>query len=223
MTRVDPSQRTQPQRGSARPGAAEALAVAAQGGDRGAFESLVKRFEGPLVGYLFARTGCREDALDLAQEAFLRAWTALARYDSRWRFSTWLYTIASRLATSQHRRAKPQDRTAGDMGLGSLPSADDPIQHMAQREERLGLWAKAAEVLSSEQRAALWLRYVEDLSAEEIGQALGRRAVTVRVILFRARERLGAHLDAEQLLEPSHPASPAAGAILARRVSGGNL
>jgi RNA polymerase sigma-70 factor (ECF subfamily) len=183
----------------------------------------VRHFEGPLVGFLFARTGSRDDAMELAQEAFLRAWASLARYDETWRFSTWLYTIAARLATSRQRRASVRRDAAGEASLVFLSASEDPIGAMSVAEERQGIWAKAIEVLSEEQRSALWLRYVDELSAEEIGHALGRRAVTVRVILFRARERLARTLDPEELLDSSQPSGADSAAVFARRVSGGSL
>ena len=152
----------------------------------------------------------------------MRAWQRLDRYDPRWRFSTWLYTIASRLATSRARKVGGR-RDRGEDGLGALSACNDPDARLHAEELSAGLWATAHEVLSEEQRAALWLRYVDDLTADEIGEALGRPAVTVRVILFRARERLGKHLDPEHLLEPAAPSGPEAGALFARRVSGGSL
>ncbi len=175
------------------------------------------------MGFLFARTGSRDDAMELAQEAFLRAWSSLARYDENWRFSTWLYTIASRLATSRQRRATVRRDVTGEASFVFLSASEDPTEAMSAAEERQGIWSKAIEVLSQEQRSALWLRYVDNLSAEEIGLALNRRAVTVRVILFRARERLARHLDPEELLDSSQPRGADAAAVFARRVSGGSL
>src|SRR4051794_35378927 len=70
------------------------------------FESLVRRFQVPLLHYLLRRTASRADAEDLVQESFLAAYKNLASYDSRWRFSTWLFTIANRLATSAARKGR---------------------------------------------------------------------------------------------------------------------
>ncbi len=170
----------------------EELAVRAQGekleGRTASFEELVRRLEGPLHGFLRVRVGNAAEAEELVQEAFLRAWTKLERYDPRWRFTTWLYTVAKRLAVSRARSRRPDELS--EEALGGLCSGADPFADSAHREEVRNLWDLAAEVLSREQRSALWLRYAEDLSNEEIAAVLGKKRVTVRVLLFRARQAL---------------------------------
>ena len=174
---------------------AEDLALAAQGGSVRAFEELVARFEGPLYNFLWMRTRNTAAAEDLAQDTFLRAWQRLSRYDSRWRFSTWLYTLAARLAVSAHRARGKESRTGSAVPLDEVPAGLDPAQVAEGRDDGRALWELAERVLRPEERSALWLRYAEDLSAEEIAAVLGRPSVTVRVLLFRARERLGAALS----------------------------
>jgi RNA polymerase sigma-70 factor (ECF subfamily) len=170
---------------------AEALALEAQGGSVPAFEALVTRFEAPLYRYLWMRTRDAAAAEDLTQEAFLRAWQKLAHYDSRWRFSTWLYTLAERLCISSRRsHAKGPPLRSAEAELGSVSAGEDPAHAAAERDEGRALWETATRILRPEERSALWLRYAEDLSMEEIGAILGRPAVTVRVLLFRARGRL---------------------------------
>lgn len=173
--------------------AQEALwAREAAAGRREAFARLVRRHEAGLQRYLFALTGSREEAEELAQEALLRAWSRIGRYDARWRFSTWLYTLARRQAVSRgRRRALP----LAAVELEGIGRTHDPRGALARREERDGLWALAGRVLGLEQRDALWLFYAEELSAEEIGRIQGRRAGAVRTALHRARATLAAHLD----------------------------
>lgn len=177
---------------------AEALALEAQGGSVQAFEALVARFEAPLFRFLWLRTRDTAAAEDLTQDAFLRAWQNLARYDPRWHFSTWLYTLAARLCVSARRsRGKEPALTGGEFELGVVPAGLDPSHAAAEREEGRALWDTATRILRPEERSALWLRYAEDLSMEEIGTVLGRPTVTVRVLLFRARGRLAAALGAQ--------------------------
>src|SRR6185503_19422644 len=76
----------------------EELALQARSGSMASFEKLVARFQYTLRNYLAKRTGSSEDAEDLAQETFLRAWRHIGSYDQRWRFSTWLFSIASNRA-----------------------------------------------------------------------------------------------------------------------------
>ena len=158
-----------------------------------AFEELVRRLEGPLFGFLTVRVGNAADAEELTQDAFLRAWTKLDRYDSRWRFSTWLFTIAKRLAVSRARVRRPD--VLQDEVLANLPDENDPVESAANREESTNVWRLAAELLSGDQRSALWLRYAEGLSNQEIARILGKKRVTVRVLLFRARETLAKAIE----------------------------
>lgn len=164
---------------------------AAVAGRTEAFAELVRRYEGPLLRFLLLRSASREDAEELCQESFLRAWKQIERYDPRWRFSTWLFTLARRLAVSAGRRATPLAESATTEAVVQGGPADE----IDSRERREGLWALSERVLSEDQRMALWLRYAEDHSAEEIGRVLGRRPAAVRALLFRARTVLAEHLD----------------------------
>lgn len=153
-----------------------------------AFGELVVRFEARLYNFLLRRVSSRTDAEDLTQEAFVRAWERIDRYDPTWRFSTWLFTIASRLAVSQHRRSRPTAHLESDEQVRS----EEPDERDAERDVRDGgnLWALAKRALKPEQHTALWLRYAEDMAIGEIAQVLGKTHVGVRVCLFRARQML---------------------------------
>jgi len=172
----------------------EDLVRAAQGGSREAFGHLVERFGGPLYNFLRLRATTSEDAEELAQESFLRAWSKLGSYRSTWKFSTWLFTVARRLAVSHYRathRRPANVPLVEDRGS----TASDPSLTLSRREERGRIWAIAERELSAAQCSALWLRYAEDFSIAEIARILDRSPTTVRVLLFRARERLGRHLE----------------------------
>ena len=166
---------------------AEDLARRAREGSRDAFAALVDRFQGPLFRLLLARVRSRDEAEDLCQDAFLRAWQNLDRYDARYRFSTWLFTIAQRLATSRARKRRPELGAEVD---GFAPAGDDPARTSELADERESLWALAERHLTDDQRTALWLRYAEDLPYDELARVLDRPVSTVRVQLFRARRVL---------------------------------
>lgn len=170
----------------------EALARLARDGSRTAFGELVRRYEGSLLRFLRPRAPNASDAEEAVQEVFLRAWSKLDRYDPSYRFSTWLFTVARHLSISRSRarRAPPAEH---DVAL--LACERDPSEAASKRELAEDLWGLADRVLTPDQRQALWLRYAEDLSAEEIGQVMKKRAVAVRVLLFRAREGLARHLE----------------------------
>ena len=183
------------------------LVGAAKDGDSAAFGVLVERYQAPLFRFLRLRTGSPEDAEELLQEALLRAWSKLDLYDKRWRFSTWLYTLAARLAVSKKRRAVVPC-VSPEVLDGCVVHADPGAAALAA-EERDNLWNLAAEVLSPDQRSALWLRYGEGLEPIEIARILSKRASSVRVLLFRARERLAGHMKNHEAESLSGAALPA--------------
>lgn len=173
----------------------EELALRAQGGSMPAFAELVDRFEGRLYNFLLRRVGSPADAEDLTQETFLRAWQRIGRYKPAWRFSTWLFTIGTRLAVS-HSRRRPSPAAPVREDHPARPA--DGIGAAAQRgEERTRIWALVDEVLTPEQRAAVWLRYVEGMAIKDIACVTGRTQVSVRVLLFRARALLAERLAME--------------------------
>jgi RNA polymerase sigma-70 factor (ECF subfamily) len=171
----------------------EELASRAARGSAASYSELVKRFEVRLFNFLLRKVA-RADAEDLAQETFVRAWERIESYDPRWRFSTWLFTIASRLAVSHYRKqsaAAPRAEHAPDAGA-------DQVDRDVEADCRLGrrLWALAG-ALGPDQHEALWLRYAEDLSIPEIAEVMRKSHVGVRVCLFRARQALADKLEAQ--------------------------
>lgn len=165
----------------------EELAARSQHGSAEAFERLVGIFEARLYNFLLRRVRSRSDAEDLTQESFLRAWQRIGSYRSKWRFSTWLYTIATRLAISHARR----DRGSERLGDGDQRAAggEGGVNEGGSR-----VWRLVDEKLTEEQRTAVWLRYVEDMGIGEIGLVMGKSDVAVRVMLFRSRAILAEHL-----------------------------
>lgn len=177
----------------------EELAQAARGGALAPFTMLVERYEGRLYNFLLRRCASAADAEDLTQETFLRAFRRIDRYDPRWRFSTWLFTIGARLAATRARaegRRGTRERLAAAEEARSAP-APGPAAAAEALDERGRVWAVAQRTLTEEQRSLLWLRYAEDLSMREIATVTGRTEIGVRVALFRARDALAASLGPE--------------------------
>jgi RNA polymerase sigma-70 factor (ECF subfamily) len=167
---------------------AEELACQARQGSSAAFAELVDRFGGRLLTYLHHKTGSRHDAEDLVQESFIRVYQNLGRFRSCQRFSTWLFTIASRLAVSHFRRNRAEK---------ALPEVEsvtaEPLEELTRRETQRGLW-KAAKELSSHQFEVLWLKYSEGLAIKDIARVMGKTQVHVKVLLYRARTDLAKRL-----------------------------
>lgn len=176
----------------ARLGDAE-LVRGAQAGSNACFAQLVCRYEARLLRFLLQRTRRLHDAEDLLQDTFVRAYERIASYDPRWRLTTWLYTIAARLACSHHRKRRaallPEPARTED-------DAPDPADIAADNEQRDNLWSLAAQTLSDNQYRALWLRYAEGMSVKEISRVMKKTQTHVKVLLFRGRSGLGRRLTA---------------------------
>lgn len=166
----------------------EQLALRAAAGCVDSFEELVARFQTPLLHFLRRRARCWEDAEDLVQETFVRAYQKLHRYDSQWRFSTWLFTIAYRLNLNDLRQRRPLEEN-GQFALLCGREAE-PSSELITREDRQRLWGAAAETLNELQYNIVWLFYVEEMAVKEIAEVLGKSRVAIKTALFRARKKL---------------------------------
>ncbi|MHC5004823.1 MAG: RNA polymerase sigma factor [Planctomycetota bacterium] len=167
-----------------------ALVEQARRGAVAAFGQLVERWQGPLYNFLLQLARSGEDAADLTQESFLRAWQRLDRYDDRWCFSTWLFAIARRLWLDQHRARRRRLHPLGGRAVASAVRSEDRSDTVETIDEAGRIWALAERVLSPEQRGALWLRYAFDRPLDEVARVYGRSSLATRVMLFRARQRL---------------------------------
>jgi RNA polymerase sigma-70 factor, ECF subfamily len=152
-----------------------------------AFRAFVVRYERAVFALLSRLLGRGPHVEDLAQEAFLRAFRAFPGFDvdAAARPSTWILTIATRLALDEKRR--PQ-LPVGEIAADAQAPADPEREW--QRAEIGRAIARAAAALPEEQRAVFVLAEFHDLSMGEIGEALGVAEATVKTRLFRARERL---------------------------------
>jgi RNA polymerase sigma-70 factor, ECF subfamily len=165
----------------------EDLAARAQGGCMESFAELLRRFQVPILHFL-RNVGPAADAEDVVQETFLRAYSRLQFYRPRWRFATWLFTIARRTNINYHRRPR---HAANEAALQRAASpAAGPAEAAAEADGKRYLWHAARRTLSAEEVAALWLHYVEDLPISEIAAVLDRSSGAVKVMMFRARKKL---------------------------------
>ena len=199
------------------------LACRAQSRSMPAFTELVTRLEKRLYNFLLRRVQCPADAEDITQESFVRAWQSIERYDPTWEFSTWLFTIGRRLAANLVAKNK---RAPKALGPGIEPSySDDPSKIANDIEQRSSLWELVQATLNTDQQTALWLRYGESMPVQDIARVLGRTSVSVRVMLFRARQTLAEKLDEtpRQLPQPIPAVSIPQSTKTLRSVTGGAL
>ena len=176
------------------------------GGERDAYALLVERYNGSLFRYLVRMIGQPADAEDLAQEAFLRAYLSLASYDPSYRFSTWLFRIATNLAINQIKAASKivsleEMRNRREQRGEPPPELVDPCTDSRpdlaiERAEVVWLIQECLQNLPADYRAVVALRHIAQLSYNEISDSIGLPLNTVRTRLHRGRERLGECLEA---------------------------
>ena len=162
----------------------EELVLKAQAGSHPCFEELVSRYSRRLFHFLRPKIATDQDTEDLIQETFLKAFRYIDRFDQRYKFSTWLYTTASRLAISYYRKQRDSQPV-----FETASSAAGPQERMLKDERDQNLW-QAARRLHKNQYQALWLRYMEDMPVEAIARVLKKTRLHVRVLLHRARSNL---------------------------------
>jgi RNA polymerase sigma-70 factor, ECF subfamily len=188
------------------PGDDRVLVGRAAQGDRDAFGVLVRRHQARIFNLAYQVVRNREDALDVAQEAFVKAYTSLPGFKGEASFSTWIHRIAVNLAIDCLRRRRRTDPTPYDdqralheVGEDGPAAPDDPASALESTQVR-GLLAQGIAVLPPAQRAVLVLREIEGLSYDEISRTVGCSLGTVMSRLFYARRKLaqvlGPHREA---------------------------
>jgi len=190
-----PAARIKPEPGSE---SDERLVQSALAGDRTAFESLVRRHQRALVNHIYRHTGRREAALDLAQEVFLKVYQSLATFDPRYRFTTWLYRIASNCAIDFLRKKRPQTCSIhtdpGDEsseGPMRTLAGQDPTPHEMLRLQELTVRLESAVgKLPVDYRQLILLRHRQNCRYDEIARITELPIGTVKNRIFRAREML---------------------------------
>ena len=180
----------------------DSVAVAqARDGDSGAFRVLVERHSRNLFRLAYRMTGHQEDAEDVVQETFLRAYRQLAKFDDRASFGTWLYRIAANCSLDLIRARKRRSENQESPEEGAL----DPIQSLpdaAPTPERLALsseverrLAGALDDLSEMERAAFVLRHYEGMCIDDISRTLGVQPNAAKHSVFRAVQKLRRALE----------------------------
>lgn len=166
----------------------ELVLITINGSEQG-FEQLIQRYSRKLYLFIFNRTSNREDTEDIVQETFIKAYKNLSGYDPKWKFSTWVYTIAARTVASYFRHINIRNR---EHFLESVPPST-PEEELL-KDDVNNIWS-AAQKLDRIKFEVLWLRYREGMTLKEIGKIMGKSHVNIRVILHRAKVELIRVLD----------------------------
>jgi len=172
----------------------------AQNGDTAAFDELVSRFRSRVFGMIYNMVHNEQDAWDLAQDSFLKAWKSIGRFRGQSSFYTWLYRIVMNVTIDWVRKKQVKGTGAEfddaiqlkeiDPASRTVPRAEAlPHKKMERQEIRARIDA-AIKQLSPEHRAVILMKEMEDMQYHEIAESLGCSIGTVMSRLFYARKRL---------------------------------
>jgi RNA polymerase sigma-70 factor (ECF subfamily) len=174
----------------------------ALGGDRKAFEMIIQRYQQPLVNYLARMTGEREAALDFAQDVFLKAYASLGSFRPSFKFSTWLFKIASNHMIDHWRKKKiaavSLDQPYEDDERAARIQVEDRELSVARKFELTELRTRVERVLKSipeALRELFVLRHVNEFSYEEIADIKGLPVGTVKNRVFQAKELIRRRME----------------------------
>jgi RNA polymerase sigma-70 factor (ECF subfamily) len=171
----------------------QALVVRAQSGDRAAFEELYRRFGGKIYALVFGMVGNTDDAAELSQEVFVRAFRSLSALRADQAVYGWLRATATHLAIDFIRHGKlvrfePLD--GGEPEAGHPAAREQGPERQLERKERQAAVVEAVASLKPAHRMVVTLHHLEGLSVEEVAEALGIPVGTVKSRLARARDAL---------------------------------
>jgi RNA polymerase sigma-70 factor (ECF subfamily) len=172
------------------------LVAAAQRGDRAAFAALVERYQGLVYGYLRARLLQASDADDLAQEVFLRSYSARARFDNSAMVGPWLIGIARNLLHEHARKTRRRREVAWTEICLELEEQAGRQQELF--DEMSTHLPACLESLGDSARQAIELFYRGKMRLAEIGARLRRSEGAAKVLMFRARQALKACLEGKR-------------------------
>jgi RNA polymerase sigma-70 factor, ECF subfamily len=182
VVRVPPSAQTQTQTPDDK-----ALVRACQKGDMRAFETLVTRYQKKVYWIAYNFVGDAEDAKDLAQEAFIRVYRSIDRFDQKYNFYTWLYRIVVNLSIDLLRKRKKHDAVSLDDFPIDPEVEMSPARPIANAELKEQI-EKVLNALPQKYKTVIVLRDVQELPCEEIAKIIGCTNATTRWRLHKARE-----------------------------------
>ncbi len=179
----------------------EELVARSMSGDADSFNELILRWERPIYALAYRVIGREEDARDVCQETFLRAYRALSGFRGQAKFSSWIYRIALNLCRDWARRQRriPIDQLPDGVELADVAAAREPvesIEDLVARRDLTRLVERAMTRLSEEQRTAIILKEYHGLTFQEIADLVGCPLSTVKTRMYQGltvlRRELGA-------------------------------
>lgn len=163
----------------------------AQRGDGDAIEELIRVHQGPLYAFMLRQCRRPEVAEDMVQEAFVRVIRHIDRFDPRFRFSTWLFTIARRLWVNHSQKMRPEfDSEAAERWLASDPMPEELMAEREGRDRLRRILDVAVSCLSPIQREVVTLFHHHAWTVEALAEHLSLPVGTIKSHLHRARKRM---------------------------------
>jgi RNA polymerase sigma-70 factor (ECF subfamily) len=178
----------------------EELVAESIGGDTDSFNQLILRWERPIYALAYRTIGREEDARDVCQETFLRAYRALPGFKGQAKFSSWLYRIALNLCRDWMRKQRraPVMQAPEGVDLADLAAERGPvesIEELVSRRRLTAIVAAAMELLPEEQRTAIILKEYHGMTFQEIADLQGCPLSTVKTRLYQGLTVLRRHLE----------------------------
>src|SRR5688500_7704490 len=185
----------------------EELVARSRNGDVDSFNQLVLRWERPIYALAYRVIGRDEDARDVAQETFLRAFRALPGFKGQAKFSSWIYRIALNLCRDWIRRKKrtPVSQMPEDVDLSELAAEQGPtesVEELVARRELSAVVEEAMTLLPEEQRTAVILKEYHGMTFQEIADLQGCPLSTVKTRLYQGLSVLRRQLERYGQLVP---------------------
>lgn len=171
----------------------QALVTLSLGGDRAAFGEIVRRYQKQIYSLAYRLTNDAEDAQDLAQEAFIKLYKVLDKYDREKPFFPWMYKVAANVCYSKLRKRPREQEVSLDKVIEFsplIPQQDTYPEDYCETRETQRLVQQAIAELPEKYRMPLVLRYLEDLSYKQIAEVLDLPVTTIETRLYRAKALL---------------------------------
>jgi RNA polymerase sigma-70 factor, ECF subfamily len=175
------------------------LVKRSQAGDTEAFDELVTRYRARVFGMIYNMVHSEQDAWDLAQDSFLKAWKSIGRFRSQSSFYTWIYRIVMNVTIDWLRKKQVKGSAEFDDAIQltqiepaskTVPKTEALPHQAIERDEIRARIEKAIGQLSPEQRAVILMKEIDDMQYHEIAEAVGCSIGTVMSRLFYARKKL---------------------------------
>ena len=160
-------------------------------GDVNAFSFLVDNYKNMVFSLAFKMTKSREEAEEVSQDTFIKAYKNLSKFNGDSKFSTWLYRIAYHTSLDAIKRNKNTTNTfdINEVTFNQIKAVEHILEGI-ERKERAELMDSCLQRLSNEERSIIWMFYYDELSLKEIIEVTGLQEANIKVKLHRARKKL---------------------------------